>query len=373
MSHRADLNSLSPADRITLVNLILPYLTDAVVNAHTTITHQDIHIFTGHRAYIDGMEAYLLSQGGVQFVPLPKWDPANPIPPEFNVVKPQDNGTARAPMVNLNPNLPMPARFAYPAICGFSNGDALGNDVNGWHSNVHGTVGGTFGQFSIASAAPVFWCWHGFVDEIYYHSYHLCQTWQQIGHANDVVAMCAINNKIFGRTTDNRLWVRDPLPTDIPWQHIGHANDVVAMAAINNRIFGATSDNTLWVRDPILTDVDWLPIGHANNVVAMAATNGKLFCATSDNRLWMRDPLLIDVTWQHIGHANNLVAMTASSGKLFCATSDNKLWMRTPVAADVVWEHIGHANGVSGMTAINGQLFAATRDNQFWKRDLLPL
>jgi len=30
----------------------------AVVNAHITITHQDIHIFTGHRAYIDGMEAY---------------------------------------------------------------------------------------------------------------------------------------------------------------------------------------------------------------------------------------------------------------------------------------------------------------------------
>jgi hypothetical protein len=49
---RADLNTLSSADRANLVNLILSYLNDAVVAAHTTIIHNDIHIFTGHRTYI---------------------------------------------------------------------------------------------------------------------------------------------------------------------------------------------------------------------------------------------------------------------------------------------------------------------------------
>jgi hypothetical protein len=81
------------------------------------------------------------------------------------------------------------------------------------------------------------------------------------------------------------------LPGGIHWDHIGHANDVVAMAAINNKLFAATSDNRLWWRDPVGTNVNWDHIGHANDVVAMAAINNKLFAATSDNRLWWRDPL----------------------------------------------------------------------------------
>jgi hypothetical protein len=78
---------------------------------------------------------------------------------------------------------------------------------------------------------------------------------------------------------------------DRNWDHIGHANNVVAMAAINDKLFAATGDNRLWWRDPVGTDVAWAHIGHANNVVAMAAINNKLFAATSDNRLWWRDPL----------------------------------------------------------------------------------
>ena len=35
------------------------------------------------------------------------------------------------------------------------------------------------------------------------------------------------------------------------WDHIGHANDVVGMTAINNKLFCATSDNRLWWRDPV--------------------------------------------------------------------------------------------------------------------------
>jgi LysM repeat protein len=125
------------------------------------------------------------------------------------------------------------------------------------------------------------------------------------------------------------------------------------------RLFAATNDNRLWVRDPVLSDVNWQHIGHANNVRAMAFGNSMLFAATSDNRLWVRDPVLSDVNWQHIGHANNVVGMTfvnghlfpaAPSGRLFAATSDNRLWVRDPVLSDVNWQHIGHANNVVGMT-----------------------
>ncbi len=72
------------------------------------------------------------------------------------------------------------------------------------------------------------------------------------------------------------------------WVNIGHANNVVGMAGLDGKLYCATSDNQLWMRDPVPWEVDWVNIGHANNVVAMAAVNGSLFCATSDNRLWTR-------------------------------------------------------------------------------------
>ena len=127
---------------------------------------------------------------------------------------------------------------------------------------------------------------------------------------------------LWATTTDNRLWRRLGLQYEINWQEIGHANNVVGMTFANGnlfpasppapsgKLFAATSDNRLWARDPVPSDVNWQDIGHANNVRAMAFGNGKLFAATSDNRLWARDPVLSDVNWQDIGHANNVVGMT---------------------------------------------------------------
>ena len=69
MTHRADLNGLSGSDRQTLVNLMLQYLTDAVVANHLNITHSGLEIFTGHRAYIAGMEAFL----SANFIPEPRF------------------------------------------------------------------------------------------------------------------------------------------------------------------------------------------------------------------------------------------------------------------------------------------------------------
>lgn len=173
MANRPDLNSLSAADRQELVGLMLQYLTDAIVNAHLTINHAGVNLFDGHRAYIAGMEAFLSANGGGRFVPLPKWNPTNPIPAEFNVVKPRDDSTPRPALVNLNPNRPLPAQFAMPAVCDFESGEALGNAINGWHGSVHIAVGGTMGNASIASAAPIFWCWHAFLDDVYW-DYQRC-------------------------------------------------------------------------------------------------------------------------------------------------------------------------------------------------------
>jgi hypothetical protein len=192
--------------------------------------------------------------------------------------------------------------------------------------------------------------------------------WVEIGHANSAVTMAAANNKLFCGTSDNRLWARDPLLSNISWQEIGVANNAVAMTAINYKLFCATKDNRLCVRDAVASNATWQDIGHANNVVGMASINGKLFCATSDNQLWARDPVLSNVNWTAIGHANNVVTMTAINNKLFAVTRDDNLWSRDPVLSNINWQAIGPAMHVVAMAGINNNIFGATTDNRLLTR-----
>jgi hypothetical protein len=60
--------------------------------------------------------------------------------------------------------------------------------------------------------------------------------------------MAATGGKLFAATNDNKLWWRDPAGGSGHWDQIGHANDVVAMAGMNRRLFAATKDNKLWWR-----------------------------------------------------------------------------------------------------------------------------
>lgn len=175
MTHRKDLNQLSTAQRTTLVNLMLNYLTEDVIADHMNIVHSGVQIFTGHRAYIAGMEGFLSANGGGAFVPLPVWDSKNPIPAEFNVIK--NPGPMRPPLQNLNPGIPKPAQFEYPQVCeNFDDPDDLGNAINPWHGQVHCAIGGTMCNIMQASAAPIFWCWHAFVDHVYWDWQHCAGT-----------------------------------------------------------------------------------------------------------------------------------------------------------------------------------------------------
>lgn len=175
MGHHPALNSFTSNERSDLVNLILPYLTDAVVAAHVKIVHFGEQTFIGHGAYIEELEAYLLKQDGKEFVPLPRWDSADPIPEEFSVVKTQDDGTERPALANLDPHMPLPEQFIVPKLCDYTDADALGNEINPWHVHVHTTVGGTLGNFQIASAAPIFWCFHAFISDVYHDWQRLCK------------------------------------------------------------------------------------------------------------------------------------------------------------------------------------------------------
>ncbi len=218
MGHRPDLNSLSAGSRATLRGLMLTYINDAVVWAHNPdnpnaiVHHMGEHAFITHRNYIGDLEQWLAIHGGSEFTPLPSWNPANPIPPEFNVVKPQDNGTARPPLVNLTPNLGKPAGLVPPALCGIADADALwDNNVDGWHGAVHVTIGGTMGDIHIAPAAPIFFCWHGYVDEIY-EDWLRCRWsgWEDLGGVltSGVGAASWAANRLdsFVKGQNNHMW-----------------------------------------------------------------------------------------------------------------------------------------------------------------------
>ncbi len=161
------LNSLTPLERSELAGLTLSYINDEIVAAHSEIVHFGEATFIGHGEYVNRLEDFLAGNGGRRFVPLPAWDPAEPIPKEFDVVKERDDGTPRPPLKNLNPGMPLPAKFVMPELCDFGSAGSLGNEINPWHVHVHTTVGGTLGQFRIASAAPIFWNFHVFVGQVY--------------------------------------------------------------------------------------------------------------------------------------------------------------------------------------------------------------
>ncbi|QRM35435.1 hypothetical protein [Microvirga sp. VF16] len=191
--------------------------------------------------------------------------------------------------------------------------------------------------------------------------------WTDVGHANNVVGMTALDGRLFCATADNQLWMRDAVHTEVDWIRIGHANNVVGLAALGGRLFCATADNRLWSRDALPREIDWTEIGHANGISDMTALDGNLFCATNDNGLWVRQPLLRNLNWTRIGNANGAIAMAAAPGSLYCANV-NGLYRRDPVMTDVGWQQIGTAPDIRALAAVNGELFAATGGNRLLVR-----
>jgi hypothetical protein len=197
---------------------MLTYINDAIVwqhnpeNPNAIVHHMGEHAFVTHRNFIGDLESWLQSHGGNQFVPLPMWNPANPIPPEFNVVKATDGGTPRPPLQNLNPHLPKPVGLNPPTLCNTANADSLWDiNVDNWHGQVHVTIGGSMGDIRIAPAAPIFFCWHSFVDEIY-EDYLRCRWsgWEDLGgiitSAPAVASWQSNRLDCFVRGQDSHMW-----------------------------------------------------------------------------------------------------------------------------------------------------------------------
>ena len=398
MGHRRDLNTLSSGERTTLVNLMLNYINDAVVwshnpnNPNAIVHHEGEHGFTTHRSFIGLLEDWLASNGGGRFVPLPMWNPANPIPAEFNVVKPTDTGVARPPLVNLNPNLPRPAGLNPPALCGIADATTLWNDhTDGWHGLVHVTIGGTMGSIQIAPAAPIFFCWHAFVDEIY-DDYFRCRWsgWENLGGV--IIAAPAVSswsaNRLdcFVRGTDNAMWHKwwDGAAWR-GWESLGgvlfSAPAAVSWGANRIDCFVRGTDNAMWHKwwDGAAWS-GWESLGgiltSAPAVASWGPNRLDCFVRGTDNAMWHKwwDGAAWS-GWESLGGIIMSPPATVSWGAnridCFALGTDGAVWHRWwDGAAWRGWESLGGVFvgglAVSSRGANRLDLFGRGRRNVLW-------
>jgi hypothetical protein len=174
---RPTIHDFGPADRTALANAILAFITQPVLTEHAN-GHDWHHpavgelFFVRHHDYLNQLENYLRSNGLSRFVPVPEWNPGTSIPAEFMVADPL---VSPAPMTQT-PNRPVPAQFSDSRLCTFSSASALAQSVELWHDGVHGAVGGAMAFLSDAPGAPIFWLWHGLLDDMYHERTWRCET-----------------------------------------------------------------------------------------------------------------------------------------------------------------------------------------------------
>jgi len=153
---------MTPVQRHAIRALLDTYIRDK----HPVAEHHmadmdptlDIHgrgLLAWHQHFLAELENWLLMNKGAQFVPLPFWDPGNPVPPELN----KNN--------NANINMPLPANFQGAGLAAFPDYDALNSAILPFHDNVHGALGGDMPFRHKSPGDPIFWPFHALLVAVY--------------------------------------------------------------------------------------------------------------------------------------------------------------------------------------------------------------
>jgi hypothetical protein len=184
LGRRSLMKDLSTADQAALAKLILAYTSannGAIVKQHEATMMDpklhDVHqapytqLFSWHRTYLGGLEAWLTQQGQAKFVPLPKWIPSDPIPLAFGC-----DANGKKLIKNFNPNQDW-TQFYHSKLPAFieeirqgptdttANSLILADTLVVPHNNTHNIIGGTMATMR-SPAVPIFWCYHAFIDDI---------------------------------------------------------------------------------------------------------------------------------------------------------------------------------------------------------------
>src|SRR6266496_1520341 len=107
-----------------------------------------------HQHFLAELETWLVNNGGAEFVPLPYWDPANPIPSQLN-------------KNNTNVNMPLPVNLKPPALKTISSFTTLNSRMLPYHGTVHDNLGGAMPNPEKSPSDPIFWPFHAYLVGVY--------------------------------------------------------------------------------------------------------------------------------------------------------------------------------------------------------------
>lgn len=166
-THRQEFSRLTPQQRTRLRQLIDTYIsTKDPVGEHFTAGHDmtqmihDMGFSAWHYFFIGKLEHWLVTNDASEFVPLPYWNPATPIPAELN------NG-------NTSPNMPLPDALKPGPIAAIPNYMAFNDVIVPYHNLVHNNIGGNMPDPDTSPRDPIFWPFHAFLIAVYEHwRYH---------------------------------------------------------------------------------------------------------------------------------------------------------------------------------------------------------
>ena len=166
-NHRKAFSTLPAQQRTRLRQLLDTYInTQDPVAEHFAAGHDpnrmihDMEFLAWHTVFIGKLEDWLVLNNSSEFVPLPYWDPATPIPPEL------DNG-------NTNPNMPLPDSLRPGPIASIPDYMTLNNTIVPYHNMVHDNLGGQMPNPDTSPGDPIFWPFHAFLLAVYEHwRYH---------------------------------------------------------------------------------------------------------------------------------------------------------------------------------------------------------
>jgi hypothetical protein len=161
--HRKAISALSQQQQTKLRQLIDTYIiTKNPVGEHAAARGDmslDLHgsgFLAWHNVFLAKLENWLVTNGGQEFVPLPYFDPATPIPAPFN-------------KGNTDPNFPLPDSLSLEAIANLPDYTALNNEAVAYHNLAHRRFGGQMPFPPTSPSDPIFWPFHAFLVAVYEH------------------------------------------------------------------------------------------------------------------------------------------------------------------------------------------------------------
>ncbi len=163
MAKRKSINSLNTAKLTQLRTLLDQYI--AKPNDNPVAEHKNagmdmnlmIHeqgFVAWHQHFLAELETWLVNNGGSQFVPLPYWDPAKPIPAQLN-------------KGNNNVNMPLPKNLRPTALKKINGYDVLNGRLTPYHGAVHDALGGQMPNADTSPSDPIFWPFHSFLVSVF--------------------------------------------------------------------------------------------------------------------------------------------------------------------------------------------------------------